>query len=323
MSDIRKDRRVLVAAEFDRTLAILAFFTLLPSWLGLLGDLSWVLDLLAHFRWQYLFVAMLVLGWALWRRRRMLRAFAALTLLLNAVLVGSLAWHPEASRGAVAQGQPLRVLSLNVLMSNPDKQAVLDYLVAADADVVFLTEVDDAWMDGLAPLLSRYPHRVIAARRDNFGVALLSRLPWSDAGVLYLGDGGLPSIEARLQLQDRELLLVGTHAMPPMGGVSARLRDGQLQALADHVKQAGLPALAVGDFNATPWSSGLRHATSAGLGYRSLQPPWSPTWRARSVFAIPIDQALCTSPLVIVDRKVGPDVGSDHRGLAIAVGWSR
>jgi endonuclease/exonuclease/phosphatase (EEP) superfamily protein YafD len=164
---------------------------------------------------------------------------------------------------------------------------------------------------------------VVATRGDNFGVALLSRVPWSDARTLYLGDGGLPSVEARLQLQGRELMIVGTHAMPPMGGISTRLRDGQLQALADHVRGAGLPTLVVGDFNATPWSSGLRHAMSSGLRYRSLQPPWAPTWRARSVFAIPIDQALCTAPLVVRDRRTGPDVGSDHRGLEIAVGWSR
>jgi endonuclease/exonuclease/phosphatase (EEP) superfamily protein YafD len=189
--------------------------------------------------------------------------------------------------------------------------------------VVFLMEVDDAWMEGLAPLQSRYPQRMVATRGDNFGVALLSRVPLTDAHVLYLGGARLPSIEARLQLQERELLLLGTHVLPPMGPASSRLRDGQLQAVADHVRDLGLPALVVGDFNATPWSSGLRHATSSGLGYRSLRAPWSPTWRARSVFAIPIDQALCTAPLVILDRQVGPDVGSDHRALAISLGWSR
>lgn len=322
MTDHQTNGRPRVAAELHRTLAMLAFFALLPSWLGMLGGLYWPLDLLAHFRWQYLFVAALVLGWALWRRRRMLCAVAALTLLLNAWLIGSLAWHPGIGSD-LAPGQPLRVVSLNVLTSNADKQAVLDYLVAADADVIFLAEVDEAWLAALAPLQSRYPHRLALARPDNFGVALLSGVPWSDARLLHLADADLPSIEAKLQFQGRELLLVGTHTMPPMGGMSTRLRDRQLQALADHVQEAGLPALVVGDLNATPWSSGLRHATSRGLGYRSLQAPWSPTWRARSVFAIPIDHALCTAPLVVLQRQVGPDVGSDHRGLALSVGWSR
>jgi endonuclease/exonuclease/phosphatase (EEP) superfamily protein YafD len=77
----------------------------------------------------------------------------------------------------------------------------------------------------------------------------------------------------------------------------------------------------VGDLNATPWSSGLRIATASGLGFRSLQPAWTPTWQAGSVFAIPIDHALGTAPLVITRRMVGPDLGSDHRPLVVSVGW--
>ena len=36
----------------------LFLLALIPSWLGLLGQWHWGLDLLSHFRWQYL-----VVGW--------------------------------------------------------------------------------------------------------------------------------------------------------------------------------------------------------------------------------------------------------------------
>jgi endonuclease/exonuclease/phosphatase (EEP) superfamily protein YafD len=98
------------------------------------------------------------------------------------------------------------------------------------------------------------------------------------------------------------------------------MRDSQLAALAQHVQQISEPVLVVGDFNATPWSVGMRHAMRGNLGFRSLDAPWQPTWQSHSILAIPIDHALCTSPLVITHRSLGRDVGSDHRPLEIVVG---
>jgi endonuclease/exonuclease/phosphatase (EEP) superfamily protein YafD len=123
--------------------------------------------------------------------------------------------------------------------------------------------------------------------------------------------------------QGRDFVLIGTHPPPPGGREFAAERDRQLGQLAEHVALTQMPVLVVGDLNATPWSAGMRIATGRNLGFRSLRPPWTPTWRAASIFAIPIDHALCTAPLVIVGRSVGPDVGSDHRSLNIAVGWAR
>ena len=74
------------------------------------------------------------------------------------------------------------------------------------------------------------------------------------------------------------------------------------------------------DFNATPWSAGMRRAMAGNLQYRSLSAPWRPTWEVGSIFGLPIDHVLCTAPLVIASRAIGPDVGSDHRPQQISVG---
>jgi endonuclease/exonuclease/phosphatase (EEP) superfamily protein YafD len=309
-------------AAWKRIILAMALLVLLPSWLGLLGSWHWFLDLMAHFRWQYLGLSTLVVGWAIWRRRRMVLVLATSTLLLNGVLIARLAWHPGVD-DRVASDFSLRVISFNLLTSNPEKQRVLDYLLAADADVVCLLELDSKWLAALAPLEAKYPYRIADARPDNFGIAVYSRIPWQQAAVLDLGDPGLPSIEVALRRQGRELTIIATHPMPPAGRRNAAWRDGQLARLASHVSLLQKPALVVGDLNATPWSAGLRLVTAGGLGFRSLQPPWMPTWRARSVFAIPIDHALGTAPLVITRREIGPDLGSDHRPLLVSVGWGR
>jgi endonuclease/exonuclease/phosphatase (EEP) superfamily protein YafD len=309
-----------VRLPWKKSIGILVALAMAPSWVGLAGGWYWFFDLFANFRWQYLMVSVVAVAWAAWARQRRVLVLAALTLLLNALLIGRLAWQPAVSASALAEDFALHVVSLNVHTSNPDKQAVLDYLLASDADVVFLMEVDQSWITALAPLQASYPHQLHQPRDDNFGVALLSRKPWEHAEVIDLGDSGRPSVEMHFTHRGRELVLFGTHPVPPMGREWARLRDGQLTALAARVAQTAAPVLVVGDFNATPWSVGWRRATSGNLDSRSLAAPWRPTWEADSIFAVPIDHALCTAPLVITRRSVGPDVGSDHRPLEISVG---
>jgi endonuclease/exonuclease/phosphatase (EEP) superfamily protein YafD len=294
------------------------------SWMGLFGGWHWFLDLFSHFRWQYLLASIVAVAWAAWRRQRKVLLLAAVTLLLNAGLIGRLAWHPRISREAVSDDFKLRVLSLNVLTSNTRTEAVVDHVLASDADVVYLMEVSKRWMAALSGLKGKYPYVLARPRQDNFGVALFSRIPWTQEDIPMFGEAGVPSIEVHLSHQGHELVLLGTHPLPPVGGEYASLRNEQLQLLAEHVAKLGGAVLVVGDFNSTPWSEGMRILTrNSGLGFRSIAPPWTPTWRAGTPLAIPIDHALCTAPLVIAERSVGGDMGSDHRPLNITVGWEK
>lgn len=301
---------------------MLAAGALLPSWLGLLGGWSWILDLFAHFRWQYLAAGLVVLAIAAWRRAWWVIAAAGCTLLLNAVLIGRLAWPHDAGGARSAAGSGLSVVALNVQRVNSRKQEVLEYLRAADADVIVLMEVDRHWMQALQALQETHPHQLAQARDDNFGIALFSRIAVAEAATPALTDSGVPSIVATLQHQGRELVLIGTHPPPPVGARLAGLRDQQLRALARRVAAESRPVLLVGDLNATPWSHGVRQLTSGRLGFRGASKPWIPTWRFGSVLAVPIDHALCTAPLRITGHAIGPDVGSDHRPVAISIGWA-
>lgn len=310
--------------NWNRVLGTVALLALVPSWLGHLGDFHWALDLLSHFRWQYLAVSGLVVAWALWRRQRGVLVAALLTLTMNGWLIGRLARSPEISRENVAPDFHLKVMSLNVLTSNPNKPQVLDAILKTDADVVFLMEVNHEWMQALEPLKARYPHFYSQPREDNFGIALFSRIRWTHEKVLWLGEAQVPSLEVLVKHEGREFRLIGTHPLPPVGHAYAILRNQQLKKLAEHVRRQALPVLVMGDLNSTPWSYGMRLLQEGGkLGYRSLEAPWAPTWRAGSIFAIPIDHVLGTAPLIITQRSTGPDVGSDHRPVVAELGWAK
>ena len=296
------------------------------SWLGLLGDWHWILDLCSHFRWQGTVVALVALAWAGWRKRHGVMGVAVLTLLLNGWLLAFPAGPGKP--GSLQPGFQVRVISFNVLTSNQDHAAVLNWLQQADADIIFLMEVDRIWEKALEPLLTTHPHHLIQPRSDNFGLAFYSRLPLENVRILKEDDLLEPeargaelcqdSIEARLTTGGREWIFIGTHPVPPMGGEYAAGRDRQLLALSRHIAKAGAPVLVAGDLNASPWSVGFRRIMD-GTTLRAAPGAWKPTWRVGSLFAIPIDHALGTPPLVFADRTIGPYLGSDHRPQVLEV----
>lgn len=305
------------SVRVDGIFDVLILLGLAGSWLGLMGGWHWALDLFSHFRWQYLAACVVAVGWTLIRRRRGVMMVAVATLILNGWLIGRLAMGGGAE---AAKGDRLRVVSLNVLTSNPHKEEVLKYLRGVDADLIFLMEVNAAWMVALEGLKETHPHRLFESREDNFGVALFSRMPLVDVRLVEMGEAGVPSIQARLLYRGNAMAVLGTHPLPPMGAHYAAARDAQLRSVAEHVAKLDVPTLLVGDLNSTPWSEGMRIITAGG-GLRLSPDAWRPTWKAGSVLAIPIDHALCSEALRIERRRVGTDVGSDHRPIEVEVYW--
>jgi endonuclease/exonuclease/phosphatase (EEP) superfamily protein YafD len=253
------------------------------------------------------------------KRPRWIQALCLASLLVNAAALYLAKGNPVY---AATAGERLRVVSLNVHAGNPDKAQVLDYLRTTDADVFFLMEVDAEWAAALAELTATHPHQLLRAQEDNFGLAFFSRVPLQSLEVIHTSELGSPSIRARLTHAGRELAILGIHPPPPIGRQLSQIRDTQLADTAVLVASLDVPVLVVGDLNATPWSHGmqlLRDGTT--LGHRSPDPAWTPTWNVALVFAIPIDHALITPPLVVAHREIGPDVGSDHRPQILDIGW--
>lgn len=323
MTATAPDRRFLsTTVRLSGFVDVALLLALCGTWLGFLNRWHWTLDLFSHFRWQYLALCVLGLLWAaVMRRPRFVLLACLLSLAANGL---DLARARGDAAFATSTGPAFRVVSLNVHTGNTDRAAVLSYLRSTDADVIVLMEVDTAWVQALAEIEHSYPHVRTAPRDDNFGLALYSRIPLQHVELLQLPGEATPSLLARFTWQDRDLALLGIHPLPPIGRTLSELRDTQLSTTALLVAELDQPVLLIGDLNATPWSNGLRLLrTGNQLGQRSPDPAWQPTWLATTPFAVPIDHALVTPPLVITGRTIGPDVGSDHRPQLLEVGWAR
>ena len=240
--------------------------------------------------------------------------------LLNGWAVRDL-WPGGGGAAAAAGGAPLRVVSVNVLDSNPTPGRVLDFVRGSDADLVVLVDAEsERWRGVLAALGDLYPHRAPASWREGAPVILFSRRPVPAEAVVRPSAGAdRPYVVARLAAPRATPLVVGVHpASPsPTEPEDSRERNHQLDHIGATVEGVAGPVIVAGDFNATPWSPHLRDLLAAtGLRDAGAGQGWLPTWPVRlGPAGIPIDHVLVRGQVAVAGLRRGPDVGSDHYPL--------
>ena len=284
---------------------------------GFLGRFSWFLDLFSHFRVQY-FGALLVLtvAMSLARKAKSAAVLGALAL-MNLVLIVPLYFGRRAPAGRPAT--LLRAVLMNVRTTNRNHALAKETIRQCDPDFFVIAELDLRWQNALADLRQTYPHIVALPRGDNFGIGFYSRVSPRSAEIVTIGEAGVPSVVAEMATASGAFTIVATHPLPPANAEYSRLRNEQFVAVAAFVRKIEGPVLLLGDLNVTPWSHHFRRfVRSTGLldslrGY-GIQRTW-PThnWLLR----IPIDHCLHSPEIHILDRQVGPAVGSDHFPLIV------
>ncbi len=285
---------------------------------GFLGRISWFFDLFSHFRVQYMQLCLVPFFIAMWRRRNRWAVTLLLLVCINYAFVLPLyLGKPKPTRG-----KPIRAMLMNINAGNGNTDLVLNSIEQFDPDVLLLEEVTPEWAQELAGLNKAYPHRVSEPQSGCFGIMLLSKFPLEQGKVIQIGQAKVPSIIADAYTPDGAVSIIGTHPVPPVGGIGSKLRNQQLAELPAVVAGQKHPVLLIGDLNTTPWSthftqliqeSGLQNSMK-GFGH---QPSWpSNMWFMR----IPLDHMLYSDGITIRNRMIGRGVGSDH--LPVIVDFS-
>lgn len=298
--------------------------------LGFGGAAWWGLDLLSHFRIYYTIILAGALFLTILTGYRWWTLAMAIPLGINVILVAPLYWPQQAATDPPTGHNRLRLLHFNVLSQNQSYDEVIQYLEASGAEVVFLQEVTAEWLEQIQSKLDRYEVRLAAPRNDNFGIAMLVRRDAADWLAVaearefdVTGDfAQVPAIETLLKWGDKEVVVLSLHAFPPLNYEAARIRDAQLASTAWWVTQQTRPVVVIGDLNATPWSIGYQEmvadcslvSSQNGFGLQGTFPADKP-------IRIPIDHCLHSPALVTLDRRIGPDLGSDHRPLKVTLAW--
>lgn len=273
--------------------------------------LHWTFDLVSHFPVQLALAALPPLLFLLCARRWKLAGVPLLVVAINVARILPFYWPAEQ---AAADGMTYRAVSASVLSSNSDHPRFLDFIRTNRPDFFLVVELNESWREDLRSLEREYPYAVVRTREDNFGMGLFSRKPIVASEVHVGEESELPTIAVTIELGESHLTVAGAHPLPPMGPLRSDLRNRDLNKISELVAQAPGPKLVLGDLNITSWSpyfqdflhdSRLRDARR-GFG---VQPSWPDLpW----IFRIPIDHTLVSNEVNVVDRSLGPDIGSDH-----------
>ena len=215
----------------------------------------------------------------------------------------------------VPTDQCFSVLSLNVLQHNRQYGRTLDLIRRYDPDMVLLLETDQGWVDALKPVSTRYPHVRNVPIDNTYGLVFMTRLPTDELTVHRLIENDIPSIFARLRTPaGRRFGYIGLHPRPPQVGTDTQERDAEIAVGARIAAKAGLPVLAMGDFNDVAWSDtselfkrvGTYLDPRIGRGFYATFPASLPAFRW------PLDQIYFTEEFSIDRLEVLGEVGSDH-----------
>lgn len=308
--------------SFWRIAVLLMFFACLPTVAALGARWFWVLDLATHFRVQYACAMLPFLVLFAARRRFRLALVPAVVLLVNLSLFLPIYWpaaRPPADAGT------LRAITANVHTGNRRFDAFLQFIRSERPDFFVAFEIDDRWAATLDSLKAEYPHTIVEPRPDNFGIGLYSRLPIRQSRIVALADSEVPTVIAELASEVGEFTVIGTHPLPPTSAAYSGYRNRHLRALAESAARTSGPLIVLGDLNVTPWSPHFRDVL-ARSGLRDSRQGFGiqPTWPEQSpALLIPIDHALVSPEVAVINRRVGPDIGSDHRPVVLDFGLAR
>ncbi|QDO94473.1 endonuclease/exonuclease/phosphatase family protein [Formosa sediminum] len=229
--------------------------------------------------------------------------------------------YGRTKKADVTQGsQSISILSCNVYQFNTAYDRLIHLVQEVKPDILLTMESNQAWDDALSVLETEYTHYKKVALENTYGIHFYTKLDVKSVQVHYFVSDDLPSIEARIQLENtKQFTFFGVHPPPPSPTEedTSRERDGELLALGKKVLDTKGPVIVVGDFNNVAWakSSVLFRKTSKLIDPR-IGRGFVSTYHAKyKVLRFPIDLCFHSPDIFIQDFRTLHNVGSDHLPL--------
>lgn len=295
---------------------LFTFLVAIASAIGLFDSYSLYFELFIHFRFQYLVLSLLFFSIFILKKELLWAALAFSSAFLNVIFVGPI-YFSDTGKIDQLTGVELKVFHSNVQSSNPNSQLLLRHVLEESPDILVLQEVNKRWIEDISSLSTEYPHQVVRSRKDNFGIAIYSKLPIISSEFLYLGESTVPSIKALIAIQNKQLTIVTSHTLPPINPEYFRVRNAQIGAISNLIKSTKGPRILVGDLNITPWSTFYKPLTNnTGLVNARKGSGVTPTWPSSFYpLSIPIDHIMVSVDINVINLYSGESIGSDHLPL--------
>lgn len=211
----------------------------------------------------------------------------------------------------------LRILSVNVLMTNQHSDELLALVQQERPDILVTLETNQRWEDALRPLEKSHPHVLRCPLENLYGMHLYSRLPLEDSKIQFLVEKDIPSMHTLVALpSERRVRLHCLHPAPPSPteNETSRERDAELVIVGRSVADAKAPVVVTGDLNDVAWSATTRlfRKISGLLDPRVGRGMYS-TFHTRFPFLRwPVDHFFHSRDFTLVRLARLRSIGSDH-----------
>jgi endonuclease/exonuclease/phosphatase family metal-dependent hydrolase len=231
----------------------------------------------------------------------------------------------------------------------PEKNEVLQYLVAQDADVICLQEVDvykDAQFltlpDVRQTLSKKYPYSYldfsVYNKRHQYGTMVWAKYPLIHKQSIHYETQGNLSNRCDMVVGRDTIRLINNHLesyklesedLKDVDRIEEKwkrampLRNAQARVVRREIEASPYPVIVVGDFNSVALSYAYWHISSG------LHDAWNEThyfweWGATYEYkgiGLRIDYILCSDPLKPVSCEVKETTGSDHKPVVATLAW--
>ena len=131
----------------------------------------------------------------------------------------SIVGNQQITAGSCSEGNRLRLLEVNVQMTNRHDHTLLNIIRQVNPDVAWVQETNDWWTNELSAFKDQMPYHVSKAQPNYFGADLYSRFPLIDPQINYLTESKDPAIFTGVRLPSGQTIkLYAIHPRPPVAG---------------------------------------------------------------------------------------------------------
>jgi endonuclease/exonuclease/phosphatase (EEP) superfamily protein YafD len=300
-----------------------------PSWSNPHDNkFLWILGFLRHFRVQFAIVSLVFLAAVvpiyILRMQRSLVANLFMILLSTVVFICVLPLIPyylPVDRSHASQ-DTIKILHFNVLAKNRNTADLTRFIQQENPDIISLQEYSEWWQQNFHQynmVLQRYPYRYITPYGDD---AVYSKRPLIGAHTEHIAGspyGADASIVTRIKINHQPITFLFSHPPTPMNPPVLERQARHFQFWAKNRGHYGRNWILVGNLNTTPWTSEFQNFIKStnlqdsqlGFGVQASFPTFF------TPLMIPVDHCLVSDRIVVLERHLGPNLGSDHLPIVL------
>lgn len=318
MSTSRLSPAGSIAKTFGFLMFLLGWTAVLATVLGFFGTVWWPLDVLSD--WRFVLAVVLILatianGLGYSRVSAVVFLVAAI---VNIYLIAPL-WLND--QQPVVSSERVRVVLLDVGRAPDVRPAVMEWVNMIEGDIVILTNAGGTWARAIDQLGLSY--RVVNEDPGLTGGTLVLARNEIGATIEPVPAGmGAADLIVRVPLADQQVRIVALSVERPVSASATQERLDDFTAINVGVHRMSGSVVVVGNMEASRWSHAFKLLAADltnsedGFGYVATYPAYDmPIF---DEFAgIPVDHVLYRGPITITNRRVSPNLGTDHAALVV------